>query len=167
MAAACVFFSHASIDAAPAATFMWVHTFKLEVYGPVILPFLAVYIVLMMEAIGDITATSDVSRLEVEGELYDSRIQGGILADGLNGMISGLMTVTPMSTCAQNNGVISITKCANRRVGYWCAFFMIVMGIFSKFAAAIVSIPKAVLGGMTTFLFASVTVSGIKIFSAT
>jgi NCS2 family nucleobase:cation symporter-2 len=167
VAAACGYFSHTSIDAAPAATFMWVHTFKLEVYGPVILPFLAVYIVLMMEAIGDITATSDVSRLEVEGELYDSRIQGGILADGLNGMLSGLMTVTPMSTFAQNNGVISITKCANRRVGYWCAFFMIVMGIFSKFAAAIVAIPKAVLGGMTTFLFTSVTVSGIKIISTT
>jgi len=26
-------------------------------------------------------------------------------------------------------------------------------GIFSKFAAALVSIPQAVLGGMTTFLF--------------
>ncbi|KAK6455274.1 uric acid-xanthine permease [Scheffersomyces xylosifermentans] len=167
VAAACGYFSSASIASAPAATFIWVHTFKLKVYGPIILPFLAVYITLMMEAIGDITATSDVSRLEVEGELYESRIQGGVLADGFNGLLSGLMTVTPMSTFAQNNGVISITKCANRKVGYWCAFFMVVMGIFSKFAAAIVSIPKCVLGGMTSFLFCSVAVSGIKIISTT
>ncbi|CAH2351767.1 putative uric acid-xanthine permease [[Candida] railenensis] len=167
VAAACGYFSPDSIRVAPAATFMWVHTFPLKVYAPAVLPFLAVYIVLMMEAIGDITATSDVSRLEVEGELYQSRIQGGILADGFNGLLSGLMTVTPMSTFAQNNGVISVTKCANRKVGYWCAFFMIVMGIFAKFAAAIVSIPSAVLGGMTSFLFTSVAVSGMKIISTT
>ena len=165
--AATGYFSDAGIESAPVATFMWVHTFKLEVYGPVILPFIAVYIVLMMEAIGDITATSDVSRLEVEGELYESRIQGGILADGINGILSGLMTLTPFSTFAQNNGVISVTKCANRRAGYWCAFFLIIMGVFSKFAAAIVAIPKAVLGGMTSFLFCSVAVSGIKIISTT
>ena len=61
---------------APAASFIWVHTFPLKVYGPLILPLLAVYIVLAMEAIGDITATCDVSRLEVAGDRFDSRIQG-------------------------------------------------------------------------------------------
>ena len=39
------------------------------------------------------------------------------------------------------------------------------MGIFSKFAAALVAIPASVLGGVTTFLFASVAVSGIRIIS--
>lgn len=99
--------------------------------------------------------------------MYESRIQGGVLADGVNSVIAGLMTMTPVSTFAQNNGVISVTKCANRKVGYWCAFFLIIMGIFAKFAAAIVSIPSTVLGGMTCFLFSSVTVSGIKIISTT
>lgn len=32
-----------------------------------------------MEAIGDITASAEVSRVEVEGEEFESRIQGGIL----------------------------------------------------------------------------------------
>lgn len=167
IAAACGYFSSENIDSAPVATFPWVHTFKLQVYGPAVLPFFAGYIVLIMEAIGDITATCDVSRLEVEGEMYESRIQGGVLADGVNSVIAGLMTMTPVSTFAQNNGVISATKCANRKVGYWCAFFLIIMGIFAKFAAAIVSIPSTVLGGMTCFLFSSVTVSGIKIISTT
>lgn len=39
------------------------------------------------------------------------------------------------------------------------------MGIFSKFAAALVAIPASVLGGLTTFLFASVAVSGVRIIS--
>ncbi|OJA15686.1 hypothetical protein AZE42_13932 [Rhizopogon vesiculosus] len=40
---------------------------------------LAVYVSVAMEAIGDITASAEVSRLRVEGEEFDSRIQGGIL----------------------------------------------------------------------------------------
>jgi len=167
VAAACGYFDRSGIDSAPIASFIWVHTFKLSVYGPIVLPLLAVYIVLAMEATGDITATCDVSRLQVDGALFDSRIQGGILADGLNGVIAGLCTITPMSTFAQNNGVIALTRCANRKAGYACCFWLLVMGIFSKFAAALVSIPSSVLGGMTTFLYAAVAVSGIRIISTT
>ena len=97
IAAATGYFSSSGIDSAPAASFIWVQTFPLSIYAPMILPLLAVYIVLMMEAIGDISATCDVSRLEVEGKLFDSRIQGGILADGFNGLIAALCTITPMS----------------------------------------------------------------------
>jgi len=32
-----------------------------------------------MEAIGDITASAEASRLKVDGEEFDSRIQGGVL----------------------------------------------------------------------------------------
>lgn len=41
--------------------------------------------------------------------------------------------------------------------------FLVIMGVFSKFAAALVSIPASVLGGMTTFLFCAVAVSGMAI----
>ncbi|KAK2630417.1 hypothetical protein QTJ16_001237 [Diplocarpon rosae] len=164
-AASTGYFSRAGIDAAPAASFIWLHTFKLSVYGPLILPIMAVYLILMMEAIGDITATCDVSRLQVEGKLFDSRIQGGVLADGLNGLLAGICTITPMSTFAQNNGVITLTRCANRNAGYAACFFLVVMGVFSKFAAALTSIPASVLGGMTTFLFSSVATSGLRIVS--
>jgi uracil-xanthine permease len=145
---------------------MWVETFKLSIYGPAVLPMLAVYVILACEAVGDISATCEVSRLQVEGELFDSRIQGGILSDGLAGIVAGLCTITPMSVFAQNNGVINLTRCANRKAGFACCFFLIIMGIFAKFAAALVSIPKAVLGGMTTFLFTSVAVSGVKIITS-
>ncbi|GAE00176.1 purine permease, putative [Paecilomyces variotii No. 5] len=166
VAAACGYFDRSGIDQAPAASFIWVHTFPLKIYPPLILPLLAVYLVLMMEAIGDVTATCDVSRLEVEGEMFDSRIRGGVLADGFTGLLACLFTITPMSTFAQNNGVIALTRCANRKAGYCCCLFLIVMGIFSKFAAALVAIPSSVIGGMTTFLFSSVAISGIRIISA-
>lgn len=165
VAGACGYFDRSGIDAAPVASFIWVKTFPLSIYAPIILPLLAVYIVLMMEAIGDITATCDVSRLDVDGPIFDTRIQGGVLADGFNGLLACLCTITPVSVFAQNNGIIALTGVANRKAGYCCCLFLIIMGIFSKFAAALVAIPSSVLGGMTTFLFASVTVSGIRIIS--
>jgi len=58
IAAACGYFDRSGIDSAPVASFIWVHTFKLQVYGPLVLPLLAVFIVIAMEAIGDITAVS-------------------------------------------------------------------------------------------------------------
>ena len=120
IAAACGYFDRSGIDSAPAASFIWVHTFPLSVYGPLVLPIMAVFIICACEAIGDITATCDVSKLEVEGRIYESRIQGGVLADGLNGILAALMTITPMTTFAQNNGVIALTRCANRKAGYCC-----------------------------------------------
>ncbi|CAZ86189.1 unnamed protein product [Tuber melanosporum] len=175
IAAATGYFSKMNIDLAPAVSFIWVHTFKLSIYGPLVLPTLAVYVILVCEVIGDVTATCDVSKLDVDGKMFDSRIQGGLLADGINGFLASLATMTPMSTYAQNNawitplpdhpGVIALTRCANRGAGYGCCFFLILMGIFSKFAASLVAIPPSVLGGMTTFLFCSVAVSGMRIAS--
>ncbi|TDZ19075.1 Uric acid-xanthine permease [Colletotrichum orbiculare MAFF 240422] len=165
IAAACGYFDRSGIDSAPAVSFIWVHRFPLTLYGPLILPLLAVYIICATEAIGDITATCDVSRLEVEGRLFESRIQGGVLADGINGVLAALMTITPMTTFAQNNGVIALTRCANRSAGYCCCFFLIIMGIFAKFAASLVAIPSSVLGGMTSFLFTAVAVSGMAIIT--
>jgi uric acid-xanthine permease len=52
VAGATGYFDRIGIDRAPAVSFIWVKTFPLTLYGPLVLPFLAVYVVLMMEAIG-------------------------------------------------------------------------------------------------------------------
>ncbi|KAF9967196.1 hypothetical protein BGZ70_010475 [Mortierella alpina] len=119
----------------------------------------------MVESIGDITASCEVSHLSVEGREFESRLQGGILADGIAGTLAPLFFNSPMSCYAQNNGIISLTRCANTMAGYMCCLFLVLMGIFSKFGALFLTVPDAVLGGMTTFLFSSVVVSGIRILS--
>ncbi|KAH9049606.1 xanthine/uracil permease [Lactarius hengduanensis] len=167
VAGATGYIDSSSIKSAPSITFLWVHTFKIGVYAPAILPMLAVYISLAMEAIGDITASAEVSRVEVEGEEFESRIQGGVLSDGLGGFFSALFTVTPLSIFAQNNGVIAITRCANRSAGRWCCFFLILFGILGKVSGVFLAIPNSVLGGVTTFLFASVATSGLRILAYT
>ncbi|EKM60121.1 uncharacterized protein PHACADRAFT_138561 [Phanerochaete carnosa HHB-10118-sp] len=165
VAGAAGYIDGSTISSAPAVTFLWVHRFKLRVYPPAILPMLAVYMSVAMEAIGDITASAEVSRVAVDGEEFDTRIQGGVLSDGIGGFLSALFTVTPLSIFAQNNGVIAITRCANRTAGRFCCMFLILFGVLGKISGVFLAIPNPVLGGVTTFLFASVAVSGIRVLS--
>ncbi|KAF9999022.1 hypothetical protein BGZ80_006652, partial [Entomortierella chlamydospora] len=168
VAAATGYTDGSTLDDAPTITFLWVKnftTFPLSIYGPAVIPMLVTFVLTMVEAIGDVTASCEVSRLPVEGREFESRIQGGVLADGLGGFLSAVMTNSPMSVFAQNNGIIALTRCANASAGYVCCFFLILMGVFSKFGALFLMIPDSVLGGMTTFLFANVASSGMRILA--
>ncbi|KAL9940509.1 hypothetical protein V8E36_001214 [Tilletia maclaganii] len=147
----------ASIKSAKPITFLWTTTFKLGVYGPAVLPTLAVYISLMMEAIGDTTAVSDVSRLE--------QIASGILADGVNGLLAGLGTVAPVSIFAQSVACISLTRVANRKVGLFCCMFLILFGVLGKIGGLVPAIPAPILGGVTTYLFSAVATSSLAILA--
>ncbi|KAI8984460.1 permease family-domain-containing protein [Mycotypha africana] len=165
VAAACGYVDKSSIDTAPPITFLWVRTFPITVYGPAVIPFLIVYLDNILESIGDITASCDVSGVEVEGEPFQRRIQGGLLADGTISFLAACMTMSPLVTFAQNNGVVALTRCANRIAGYFCCMFILIYGIFGKISSVFLAIPSPVLGGMNAFLFASVTVSGIRILA--
>ncbi|KAI7849904.1 permease family-domain-containing protein [Circinella umbellata] len=162
--AACVgMFDSSDIVSAPAATFLWVKTFNLSIYGPGVIPFLFVYLDMTIECLGDLTAACDVSGTDITGEVFESRCQGGLLADGLSGIFSGLATSMGVVTFSQNNGVIAVTRCANRYAGVVCASLLIIFGIFSKISAAFLAIPAPLIGGMSVYLFASVATSGIRI----
>mmetsp|Transcript_19329 Transcript_19329/g.36274 ORF Transcript_19329/g.36274 Transcript_19329/m.36274 type:complete len:653 (-) Transcript_19329:306-2264(-) len=153
------------VEAAGMFTFIWTTTFNIGFYPPAFIPLLLGFVITAVETVGDIQASLDVSGLPIEGPDADSRIQGGLLADALNSLLACVMTCPPNTTFSQNNGVIAITRCASRAAGIACCFWLILLGCFEKFGAAIASIPDAVLGGMTTFLFANVLVSGINIVS--
>ncbi|GBG73953.1 hypothetical protein CBR_g17667 [Chara braunii] len=147
-------------------TFLWVKRFKLGFYPPALIPISFAFIITMMECIGDITATTEASGLETTGSVYEESLQGGILADGLSSFFSALATTLPVTTFAQNNGVITFTRCASRRAGYACAISLIILGTISKFAATLLAIPNCVLGGMTTFLFMNVVTSGFNVLAS-
>jgi xanthine/uracil permease len=106
------YWSRTNIDAAPVATFLWVHTFKLSVDGALVLPLLILFICEAVSCMPDILATAEISGVEIDGVEFNSRIQGGILCDGVGSLISALGTGMPMVSQAGNNGVISLTGCA-------------------------------------------------------
>lgn len=165
IAAATGYFDGSAIAAAPSGTFLWTHTFKLGVRGQLVLPMLAVWCVSIAETIGNVSAGCDVSQLEISGEKFQTRVQGGILADALSATLAGLATISPSTTFAQNSGVIALTRNASRQSGYMCAFFLVICGIAGKVGAIFVAAPPSVIGGFTTFLFGSVTASGLRILA--
>ena len=106
------YWSRENIDAAPVVTFLWVHTFKLSVDGALVLPLLIMFICQGVSCMPDILATAEISGVDVDGTEFNTRIQGGILCDGLGSLISALGTAGPMVSQAGNNGVIVLTGCA-------------------------------------------------------
>jgi len=155
-----------TMNAAPGITFLWTKSpfFKIDFYPPLIIPFFVVFIITTTETWGDTQASMEASRLDVSGKpLQIMRQKGALLNDTLSGILAALAGVLPLTTFAQNNGIISLTAVASRRVGIACGVWLILMGILSKIGAFIMTIPGPVLGGMTTFLFANVLASGMHI----
>lgn len=106
------YWSRENIDAAPVATFLWVHRFHLSVDPALVLPLLIMFICQAVSCMPEILATAELSRLDIDGVVFNSRMQGGILCDGIGSLISALGTGLPMVGQAGNNGVISLTGCA-------------------------------------------------------
>ncbi len=130
-------------------------------------PFAFIYLVSMLEAIGDITATSQLSGLETKGPTHWRRLSGGVLADGITSTVAALFGGFPSATYAQNNGVIQITGVASRRVGYVMAVILAVLGLVPAVGRWITVLPPPVLGGLALMMFGLVAVAGVRLlFSA-
>lgn len=158
--------TESKIENASWFTFLWEETFKFGFYGPAVLPLIVAFIVTTVESIGDIGATYEASELEIDTERHAASVQGGLLADGISTLLASFMTSMPNTTFSQNNGVVSMTKCASRHAGIAAGVWLIIFGLFGKIAGVITSIPDCVLGGMTIFLFCNVFTSGLKVISS-
>ncbi|NLS13948.1 uracil-xanthine permease [Vibrio sp. SM6] len=129
------------------------------------IPLVLIFMITALEAIGDITATSEVSGEPVKGPIYMKRLKGGVLADGINSAIAAIFNSFPNSTFSQNNGVILLTGVASRYVGYFIAGMLVLLGLFPGVAGFVQQIPEPVLGGATIVMFGTIAAAGVRIIS--
>lgn len=129
------------------------------------IPLVLIFLITALEAIGDITATSEVSGEPVKGPVYMKRIKGGVLADGVNSALAAVFNSFPNSTFSQNNGVILLTGVASRYVGYFIAAMLVLLGLFPGVASFVQLIPEPVLGGATIVMFGTIAAAGIRIIA--
>ncbi len=127
------------------------------------LPFAFIYLVSLLEAMGDMTATAQLSGLPTTGTAHWRRLSGGVLVDGLLSTTSALFGGFPSATYAQNNGVIQITGVASRRVGYVMAVILGSLGLFPVVGRWVTAMPPPVLGGLALLMFGLVAVSGVRL----
>lgn len=126
-------------------------------------PFAFIYLVSMLEAMGDMTATSQLSGLSTSGPAHWRRISGGVMADGITSTVAALFGGFPSATYAQNNGVIQITGVASRRVGYVMSVMLVLLGLFPVVGRWVTVLPPSVLGGLALMMFGLVAVAGIRL----
>ena len=131
-----------------------------------ILGLAVVYFITSIEANGDITANSMISGLSLTDETYHARVRGGVLADGVSSAVAGCFNSFPNSIFAQNNGLIQLTGVASRRVGYYIAGLLLLLGLFPVVGDLFSTMPDPVLGGATLLMFGMVAAAGIRIIAS-
>ena len=135
--------------------------FGFDLHSFLVLLFL--FLVIVIEAIGDLTATSIVSEQPVRGSTYRKRLSGGILCDGLMTSLGAIFGCFPVATFAQNNGVIQLSGVASRKVGKFCGALFILFALFPVIVVFFQLLPRPVLGGALVVLFGTIACSGIRI----
>jgi xanthine permease XanP len=129
------------------------------------IPFAFLYLITVIESIGDLTATSSLTNQPITGDLYFRRLRSGILADGINSLLAAIFNSFPSTTFAQNNGVIQLTGVGSRYVGTFIAVILMALGLFPAVGGLVQALPQAVLGGATIVMFGTVAIAGIRILA--
>ncbi len=127
---------------------------------------LPIFLVSATEAIGDFTATSDLSGLKVGDESFWQRIKGGVLGDAINSFIAAIFCTFPNTTFSQNNGVIRLTGVCSRYIGFYIAGLLVLVGVFPIIGGIFQAIPGAVIYGATLLMFGMVALAGVNLVKA-
>jgi xanthine permease XanP len=111
-------------------------------------PFLFMYLITVMEAIGVLTASSSLTGQPISGPVYFKRLQGGLLADGINSLVGACLNSFPSTTFAQNNGVIQLTGVGSRYVGIFVGGILMLLGLIPAVGVVVQALPVGA-GGAT------------------
>jgi xanthine permease XanP len=166
---AALILGHVDLTAMSAMPFLTVPVpfrYGLGFDGPAFVPFVFMYVITVMESIGDLTATSTLTGQPISGPVYFRRLQGGLLADGLNSAVGACLNSFPSTTFAQNNGVIQLTGVGSRYVGIFIGGILMMLGLVPAVGALVQALPPAALGGATLIMFGMVSASGIRILAS-
>lgn len=103
---------------------------------------------------------------EICGTKSDAQTKArGIRAQALGQVISGGFNSIPSTMFNENAGLVDLTRVKDRSVFITVGVMLMLVGVCPPIAAAIVAVPKCVMGGATLALFGVITSSGISILS--
>jgi uric acid transporter len=117
-----------------------------------------VVLVTYTESTADMLAVAEM----VEKPLTPNDLARGLATDGLSALLAGFMNSFPDTAYAENVGLVAITRVRSRWVVTTCGGFLVILGLIPKMGAIIADLPKPVIGGAGTVMFAMVTAVGIR-----
>ena len=122
-----------------------------------------VYVINAVQTIGDLSSTTmgGMDRMPTDQEL-----SGGILAQGIVSILGALFGGLPAATYSQNVGIVTVNRVINKAVFAFASLVLLVAGLVPKLSAILTTIPQAVIGGATISVFATITMTGIRMITS-
>jgi uracil-xanthine permease len=119
------------------------------------------YVGSITESIGDYAGTCAVA-----GVPYRVwHIHRGITVEGLASIVGPLFGGLPLTTYAQNTGVIATTRVASRRVIQVAALLLLLYGLSPKLGALLVLIPRPVVGAVFLVICGMIAQVGLRLLA--
>ena len=121
-----------------------------------------VYVVNAVQTIGDLSSTTmgGMDRMPTDREL-----SGGIIGQGVMSIVGAFFGGLPTASYSQNVGIVTVNRVINRAVFALAAVILLAAGLIPKFAAILTTIPQCVIGGATISVFATITMTGIRMIT--
>ena len=121
-----------------------------------------VYVVNAVQTIGDLSSTTmgGMDRMPTDKEL-----SGGIIGQGIMSILGAFFGGLPTASYSQNVGIVTVNRVINRAVFTLAAGILLVAGLVPKFASVLTTIPQCVIGGATISVFATITMTGIRMIT--
>ena len=136
--------------------------FKVQFDAGAIISFALLYVVSSVEVLGDTAALAKVGLNRAPSERETA---GAIAGDGLISSVSGLFGCLPLTSFAQNIGLVAMTKVVNRKVILSGGLILVLASFVPGIAAVFNSLPQAVLGGCTIMMFGTIVLSGFQMIA--
>lgn len=146
--------------AASQASWFAIPNFRLPKFSlEAILMIAPVVLATFMEHIGDVTTNGTVVG---KNFIENPGLNKTLLGDGLATIFAGFAGGPANTTYGENTALLAITKNYDPRVLELTAVFAIVLSCVGKFGGFLQSIPQAVMGGISIYLFSMITYVGVK-----
>ncbi|MCI8537404.1 MAG: purine permease [Oscillospiraceae bacterium] len=122
-----------------------------------------VYVINAVQTIGDLSSTTmgGMDRMPTDKEL-----SGGIIAQSVVSIAGALFGGLPAATYSQNVGIVTVNKVINKAVFAFASLILLLAGLVPKLSAVLTTIPQAVIGGATISVFATITMTGIRMITS-
>jgi NCS2 family nucleobase:cation symporter-2 len=136
-------------------------TFSLDL----LVPFCAAALICTLRGMGDVATAQKINDRDwIRPDM--TTIRKGIVSDGLGTVVAALLGVLGGNTQSSANGMANATGVASRWVAYWLGGMLIVFAFFPVVPAALVAMPRAVVGASFLFTACFIMISGLQIITS-
>ena len=113
----------------------------------------------IVEHIGDMCA---ISSTVGKNYVADPGLHKTLVGDGLATTMSALFGGPANTTYGENTGVLALSKVYDPKVVRMAAVFSVILSFCPKFAALIVAMPAATMGGVSLVLYGMISAVGVR-----